>query len=147
MPRPTLYLVKGNSMQPALHPGDCLLTTPVRPDNPPARAAIIALAPHARGNERMLKRVIGLPGDHIAFEDGMLYINGERYTEPYLRGLPSNPGLQSSTTTLAPDEYFVMGDNRPHSTDSRHYGPITLPEIEGIARWRIWPPRRWGNLH
>ncbi len=147
MPRPQLYLVKGNSMRPALHPGDCLLTAPVRPNNPPTRAAIVALAPRARPGERMLKRIVGLPREHIAFQDGMLYINGKRHLEPYLRGLPSNLGLQSSATTLAPNQYFVMGDNRPHSTDSRHYGPITLPEIEAIARCRIWPPRRWGSPH
>ena len=146
MLRPQLYIVKGNSMQPALHPGDCLLTTPLRPNNPPARAAIIALAPHARPGERMLKRVVGLPREHIAFEDGMLFINGKRHLEPYLRGLPSNLGLQPSAATLAPNQYFVMGDNRPHSTDSRHYGPITLPEIEAVALCRIWPPRRWGSL-
>ena len=144
--RPQLYIVKGNSMQPALNPGDCLLTTPLRPNNPPTRGAIIALAPHARPGERMLKRIVGLPREHIAFEDGMLFINGERRVEPYLRGLPSNLGLQPSATTLAPHQYFVMGDNRPHSTDSRHYGPITLPEIEAVALCRIWPPRRWGNL-
>ena len=145
--RPIIYCVKGKSMQPALQPGDCLLTRAAHPARPPARGGIVALAPRARRGERMLKRVIGLPGEHIAFEDGMLFINGARYVEPYLRGLPSNLGLRQSATALAANEFFVMGDNRPHSTDSRRYGAITLREIEGVALWRIWPPRRWGSLY
>lgn len=145
--RPILYRVKGNSMLPTLRLGDCLLTRPADPARPPPRGSIVAVAVCARAGERMLKRIVGLPGERIALEDGMLYINGRRYAEPYLRGMPSTLGLRPSTTTLGEDEYFVMGDNRPHSADSRHYGPITLPEIEAVALMRIWPPGRLGSIN
>ena len=79
----------------------------------------------------MLKRIIGMPGEIIAFTEGILLVNERRLTEPYLRGIPSNLGLDELHFTLGQDEYFVMGDNRMHSTDSRHYGPVKRAQVEG----------------
>ena len=72
-------------------------------------------------------------------------IDGARLMEPYLRGLPPYLGLEDAEFSLAKDEYFVMGDNRPHSTDSRHCGPVTRSSIEGRTVWRVWPLLRRAN--
>lgn len=92
-----------------------------------------------------LKRVIALPGEHVVFSEGALLIDGERLVESYLHGLPPYLGLQDCEYSLAADRYFVMGDNRTHSTDSRHGGPVVRSDIEGRTICRVWPPLHWGN--
>lgn len=94
---------------------------------------------------RHVKRIVGLPGERVVFTEGMLFIDGDGLVEAYLRGLPPYLGLEDSEFSLASDEYFVMGDNRSRSTDSRHCGPVTRSSIEGRTVWRVWPPLRWGN--
>ena len=141
-----LYRVEGDSMLPSLPEGDYLLAhcdnalkrQPVRGD------VVIAVLEDCERS--ILKRVVGLPGEQIAFSEGMLLIDGQKLEEPYLRGLPPYLGLGNSCFTPGPDEYFLLGDNRAHSTDSRHYGPVRRAKIEGKVVCRIWPPLRWGIL-
>ena len=95
--------------------------------------------------ESHLKRVVGLPGERLVFTEGMLLVDGDRLREPYLRGLPPYLGLESSEFSLAAQQYFVMGDNRAHSTDSRHFGPVAPSTKEGTVAFRVWPPRRRGG--
>ena len=92
------------------------------------------------------KRVIGLPNERVTFVEGTLLIDGKKLFEPYLHGLPPIIGLESAEYELGRDEYFLMGDNRAHSTDSRHYGPVLRERIEGRVICRVWPPRRWGRF-
>ena len=91
-----------------------------------------------------LKRIVGLPGEELRFEDGLLYVDGAPLDEPYLEGLPPTLGLEARCWRLGPGEYFVMGDNRAHSTDSREYGPVRAEMLVGRVVLRYWPPRRWG---
>ena len=98
------------------------------------------------GTRENLKRVIGLPGDEVRLYEGMLYINGEHLVEPYLGGLPASPGLAGGIWRLADNEFFVMGDNRAHSTDSRVFGPVGPGRLAGKAWFRIWPIGRWGYV-
>ena len=142
-----LYGVRGQSMSPSLRPGDYLLVrTAATSTRTPARRDIVVVNARAGEEGELLKRIVGLPGDHIAFTEGTLLINGERLTERYLRGLPPYSGLDRSDFTMGDDEYFVMGDNRAHSTDSRHYGPVQRSHIEGRAICRMWPLHRWRPL-
>ena len=139
-----LYRVQGESMAPKLRQDDYLLVRRFEGHNrQPVRGDIVVVATPER---IQLKRIVALPGEHVAFSDGMLIINGDRLVEPYLHGLPPYLGLDESNYALERDEYFVMGDNRTHSTDSRHYGPVKRVQIEGRAVCRVWPPHRWGML-
>ena len=131
-------------MEPALRDGDLTLVAKRRRRLARGRVAVVR-AP-ARGGERGMmiqaKRVVGLPGEGVELRDGSLFIDGAHHPEPYLGGLPANAGLDSAAWTLGADEYFVMGDNRAHSADSRRYGPIRADDVIGAVVARIWPPRR-----
>ena len=141
-----LYRVQGQSMAPTLHQGDNLLVRSAEQiERSPARGDIVAFCALQQPQQSVLKRVVGLPGERVAFADGTLSIDGEAHVEPYLGGLPPHLGLDALEFALGTDEYFVMGDNRTHSTDSRHYGPIKCQQIEGRVVCRIWPPLRWGK--
>ena len=135
-----LYRVQGDSMSPALQGGDCLLVREYTGSRRPlSRGDIVVVA---QSDNSHLKRVIALPGERVTFSDGMLFIDDERLAEPYLQGLPAYLGLDESSYELDGNEYFVMGDNRAHSADSRHYGPVHRSRIEGRAVCRIWLPFR-----
>ena len=142
-----LYAVTGDSMGPSFEPGDLVLVDRMayRTVAPERGDAVIVRDPTGRG-QRYLKRVVGLPGEEVLLAEGMLFIDGRQMAEPYLGGLPSSLGLRNDARVLGDDEYFVMGDNRAHSTDSREFGPIGKDLILGKARFRCWPLRRWGAL-
>ena len=128
-------------MDPALRDGDLALVAKRR--RPPARGRIVVVeaAGGAGGAALRIKRVVGLPGERVELRDGLLFINGAHFPEPYLGGLPANAGLGCASWTLGADEYFVMGDNRAHSHDSRRYGPARAREIVGAVVARVRPPR------
>ena len=136
-----LYRVCGQSMAPTLRQGDYVLIR-AGEEREPRRGDIVVVA---ATEGRHVKRVVGLPGERVVFTAGMLLIDGDRLVEPYLRGLPPYLGLEDSEFSLAMDAYFVMGDNRSHSTDSRHGGPVMRSSIEGRTICRVWPPLRWRN--
>lgn len=130
-------------MAPTLFQGDYVLVRACEgPVSAPQRGDIVVVA---MASGRHVKRVVGLPGERVEFTEGMLFIDGDRFLEPYLGGLPPYLGLETAEVLLAQDEYFVMGDNRLHSTDSRHCGPVTRSSMEGKTLWRVWPLARRGN--
>ena len=132
-------------MAPTLRQGDYVLVGAWgKLARAPRRGQIVAVA-MAEGTH--VKRVIGLPGERVVFTEGMLFVDGDRLMEPYLRGLPPYLGLEDSEFSLATAQYFVMGDNRSRSTDSRHCGPVTHSSIKGRTVWRVWPPVHWGSRH
>ena len=141
----TVYSVTGDSMVPSLRAADRLIVVGGRGCYP-ARGDLVVLRSADDGERRYVKRVIGLPGEEVTLPEGLLLVNGKRLREPYLRGLPASPGLGESRWSLGREEYFVMGDNRAHSTDSRSFGPVALGQIEGRARLRVWPLSRLGRL-
>ena len=95
---------------------------------------------------RDVKRVIGLPGERVVMEQGVLFVDERQIAEPYLGGLPSSVGLGEWAWDLGAGEYLVLGDNRAHSTDSRDFGPVRATSIVGRAWLRYWPLMAWGTL-
>lgn len=99
--------------------------------------------------ESYIKRVIGLPGDHVQIKDGKVYLNGEEYDEPYLQDdvETTDMGKYIFTDLVVPDNcVFAMGDNRDYSTDCRAFGCIPLDKIEGKVWIRFWPLNLFGKV-
>ena len=100
------------------------------------------------GKTDFVKRVIGLPGDHVEIKDGSVFINGQKLDEPYLdAGTVTDSHGGMFIDIVVPDGYvYVLGDNRNNSTDSRMFGCIPTNKIEGRAVWRFWPLNKWKVL-
>jgi len=95
---------------------------------------------------RLIKRVVGLPGDVVDIHNGEVYLNGEKIDEQYVKG-QTFAGSVDIPFTVEEGQLFVMGDNREHSMDSREIGPIARSSIEGKAVLRIWPLPKFGTLN
>jgi signal peptidase I len=154
------YRIPSSSMEPTLHcaapePGceagssDRVLANRfIYRFRDPSRGDIVVFRTPEQAVERcgaggtFVKRLVGLPGDRIALERGVLRINGERVDEPYVNGGP--PGPDFAVRTLGPDEYFMMGDNRAQSCDSREWGPVNRADLIGPVFAVYWPLTRLG---
>lgn len=142
-------VVSGDSMYPTLEDGQFLIVNKfIYHFTEPERGDIIVFD-HTENNqtERYIKRIIGTPGDEIDFIDGYVYINGQQYVEDYIKvvTMPTDPTVEYPITV--PDySYFVLGDNRNKSKDSRYQVVGTVEEnlILGRASLRIWPFTEFG---
>lgn len=94
----------------------------------------------------LIKRVIGLPGETIEIRDNTVFIDGVALEESYLEEATRTRWDNREPMLIGEDEYFVMGDNRTRSLDSRRFGPVSREEIVGKAFVIIWPASRWGGL-
>lgn len=94
------------------------------------------------GDEKIIKRIVGLPGESIYCLNGEIYINDEKIKEDYT----SSETLDFTKVFIQEDEYFVMGDNRPVSMDSRSLGPINKSQMMGTSEFRIWPLYKFGKV-
>ena len=109
----------------------------------PERFDVVICRYPGRGDTNFVKRVVGLPGDTVEIRDGYLYVNGERYDEPYVadeyRTAGGSNGLNYGPCTVPEGEYFVMGDHRNNSNDSRAQGTISRDMIIGHVRYVVFP--------
>lgn len=141
--------VDGRSMMNTLHDGDNLIVEKLSYRfSDPKRFDIIVFPPTGK-KEYYIKRIIGLPGETVQIdENGNIYINGELLKENYGAETIQNPGRAANPITLGDDEYFVMGDNRNNSKDSRseEVGNVKRSQIIGRAWLRIWPLNKFGLL-
>lgn len=148
-------VVNGSSMQDTLHTGESLLVEKVSYHfSDPDRYDIIVFYPHGREKakeekeeEYYVKRIYGLPGETIQIKGNEIYVNNEAIADEYAKnGVMDTAGIAEEPLTLGEDEYFVLGDNRQVSKDSREpeVGPVKKENIAGHVILRIWPLNTFG---
>lgn len=145
------HKVSGSSMVPTLESGDFIITEKLsfRFGNPKAGEIIVLKNPRDESQD-FIKRIIAVPGDTIKISSNTVYLNGQPLKEDYL---PPDTQIRSgafltegSLVQVANNQYFVFGDNRNHSSDSRDWGPITKEEIVGRTFFRYFPFQNMGLL-
>lgn len=112
------------------------------------RFDIVVLDKPNEPSKSIIKRVIGLPGEEVEIKEGEVYINGRKLGQPFLK---PHKGFIARGDNMRPrkvprDHYFVMGDNRPVSRDSRNFGMVPLHCVTGKTVFRYWPPSRIGKV-
>ncbi len=142
------FFVRGQSMEPNFHDMDYLIVNEISYRfHGPQRGDVIVFRNPNNLNQRFIKRVIGLPGETVEIKDGKVIIERENKTfvlnEPYLpESIKTSGNLK---VHLKEKEYFVLGDNRLSSMDSRFFGPISEDLIIGKVAFRIWPFSAFAN--
>jgi signal peptidase I len=139
------FLVSGSSMEPGFSNGDYLLVDELSYRiRVPERGEVIVFRYPGDHRSYYIKRIIGLPGERVVLTDGRVTVyetDGvtKVLTEPYIA---KQDFSGSMSVTLKPDQYFMMGDNRDFSFDSRAWGPLDKGDIAGLVRFRLWPIQR-----
>jgi len=141
--------INGQSMYPTFYNGEYILTNKVIYKlRFPKRGDVVIFKSPRNKEIDYIKRVIGLPGERVKLDNGAFYIDGKKLDEPYIpveNVLYGGSFLQDGEETIVPEgKYFVIGDNRPHSSDSREFGPVSLDDFIGMAFLRYWPFGRFG---
>ncbi|MBI2172573.1 MAG: signal peptidase I [Chloroflexi bacterium] len=144
------FVVRGDSMRPALRDGHRILVdTRAYQHAPPARGDVVLFWRRLLGQrERIpsIKRVMGLPGEHLQMREGKVYLNGAPLWEPYAPSTPPPEAGLPSQWVVGAGQYFLLGDNRGDSYDSRRLGPVDAGDLLGVAWLRYWPPWAWGRI-
>lgn len=139
------YQISGPSMQNTLHTGQFVLVNKIAYlFHAPGRGDVIVFHEPDQPTRDLIKRVIGLPGDTIKMDRTNVWVNGVKLKEPYITQESNYVAL---TETVPPNEYFVMGDNRPVSEDSRMFGFVPKDYIVGRAILVYWPLNQWNMLN
>jgi len=142
------FLVSGASMVRSFENGDYLLVDELTYRfRPPERGEVVVFHYPQDESTYFIKRIIGVPGDKVFIKDGAVTVvdaahpQGETLNEPYLEPgtVTTSRGNGPTDVTLQPGEYFVLGDNRSYSYDSRDWGVLRSKEVVGLVRLRLWP--------
>lgn len=136
--------IKGNSMEPNFHNNEYILTDKISYRfREPQRGEVIIFKAPGNPDVDYIKRIIGLAGDKVKVLNGKVYVNDQQLPEAYLAEstplLPASSMQEGIPISVPEGELFAMGDNRPHSSDSREFGPIPISSIIGKAFLRYWP--------
>ncbi|MBI4779595.1 signal peptidase I [Candidatus Falkowbacteria bacterium] len=145
------FYVKGASMEPNFYDGEYILTDKVSYRfREPARGDVVIFKAPKNPELDYIKRIIALPGESIKIQNGDFFINNQKLNEVYLPNKTAFSGglflPQEKEIKIPQNSYFVFGDNRSHSSDSREWGPIQKSDIVGRAFLRYWPPQRIGVI-
>jgi signal peptidase I len=145
------FRVDGESMIPNLDDKQMLLVnrnayqffdfggTRYYPFDPPERGDIVVFDPPEESEKPYIKRIIGLPGEHITFGDGNVYVDGELLEEDYIKDRTNCRRRESCDVIVPPDYVYVLGDHRSNSSDSRVFGPVPISNVVGKAWLSYWP--------
>jgi signal peptidase I len=138
------YRVVGHSMDPSLENDQFLVVNKLGNRlSDPERGDIIVFRDPRTDERKLIKRIIGLPGEVLEIQDGQVLVNDQRLDEGYL----ATNGSYSQPPLLIPEgEYFVLGDNRSNSSDSHNWGTMPRDRIIGKAWVSYWPPKLWGLI-
>lgn len=145
------HKIKGSSMEPNFHDGQYLLTDKIsyRFNEPQAGDVVVFKAPPDYRDE-YIKRIIAVPGEQISIKNGKVFKNGNIFEEEYLpNDIYTNAGKfaeEGEALTVPTQSFFVMGDNREHSLDSRNFGFVSIDKITGRAWFIYWPPTDVGKI-
>jgi len=143
--------ISGASMEPTFFNAELIITNKfIYKIDPPKRGDVVIFKSPKNKDIDYIKRVIGLPGDKVKLKNGTYYVNSIKLDEPYLRSetvTASGSFLKEGNEITVPEgEYFVSGDNRPHSSDSREFGPIPLEDFIGKGILLYWPVNRFSPI-
>jgi len=141
--------VKGASMEPTFQSGDYILTSKVTYKlRSPERGEVVVFESPKNPDIEYIKRIIAIPGDKVLVRENKLYVNDTLVNEDYISAatnLWDGGYLQEGVAITVPDNYmFVMGDNRPRSSDSREFGPVPIESIIGQVFYRYFPADQVG---
>jgi signal peptidase I len=131
------YEIKGRSMVPTFENGERVVVLKVFYDV--ERGDVVIFSSTEDPTKDLIKRVIGLPGEHVRIEGGKVYIDGELLEEDYLNESRVKHQVTEEDQTLAEGEYYVLGDNRDDSHDSRRFGAVSETKLKGKVVIRWWP--------
>ncbi|MEA2007761.1 MAG: signal peptidase I [Chloroflexota bacterium] len=136
--------VDGSSMEPTLHNGEFILVSKVNYKfGEPHRGDVVVFDFPRNITQEYIKRVIGLPGEHIRIADEKVYVNGQPLTESYVQDAPRYQG----DWDVPEDTLFVLGDNRNNSSDSHNWGMVPIDNVVGKAFFIYWPPPYLGLVN
>jgi len=142
------YKVIGNSMSPVLQSGDKVLILTHLLSGEINRFDVVVIEPHGLNGKKLIKRVVGLPGEMIEIRSGYVLINDSIIQEPFLKGKGDVifRSINMNQKIIPVNSYFLLGDNREKSTDSRNFGPIDRKGIIGKIFFRYWPFTKLGFI-
>lgn len=144
--------VRGQSMFPVFHDGEYIITDKVTfKTRKPERGEVVIFKSPQSAEIDFIKRIIGLPGDKVKIKSGKVYVNGQELEESNYLDSSVYTGAESflseNQEIVVPDgKYFVLGDNRPNSSDSRDFGPIGMDTFIGRVFFRYWPIDKIGLI-
>lgn len=136
----SVFIVDGESMEPNLHDKEIVLLQDSKESDNPERGEVVAvLYPGDPEHKKYVKRIVGLPGETVSIKNGLVYINDVLLDESYLSYNVKTEPYRISSWKLEENEYFLMGDNRGVSNDSRYFGPVEKRFFDGKAISIIFP--------